>query len=284
MAIGSWAVVSWFVEPLWHRAQQLEQRVLAQRLLLEEFSQLLVRRSAIDQAYEALSPYLSEEGTDEATLLEELEALARHADAQIDLKPQPPTPRRGIGRGGVELNLAASQERVFALLDTLLRMPRLIDVSRVQLANAPGKPGMLSARLLIEDLAAFQLFRPLPMISLASSGASAAATVSPEPDGPSLAVPSLATYASKPLFAAPVPVPSEPPRPPSGPVTQLTARLTLLGIIAGEPAQAIIEDRQIQKTFFVTEGQAVVEGAVVQAISKNRVVLERLGETIELIL
>ena len=55
-----------------------------------------------------------------------------------------------------------------------------------------------------------------------------------------------------------------------------------MGIVAGEPAQAIIEDTQTNKTYFVTAGQAVVEGAVLDKVLDNRVILDLDGEKIEL--
>ena len=72
--------------------------------------------------------------------------------------------------------------------------------------------------------------------------------------------------------------------PPSSSATLLASRLTLMGIVAGDPAQAIIEDAQTQKTYFVTAGQAVVEGAVLEQVLDNHVVLNLGGEKIELTL
>ena len=62
----------------------------------------------------------------------------------------------------------------------------------------------------------------------------------------------------------------------------MAARLTLMGIMAGNPGQAIIEDSQTKKTYFVTVGQGVVEGAVVEKILDNRIQLDLAGEKIEL--
>lgn len=101
-------------------------------------------------------------------------------------------------------------------------------------------------------------------------------------------MPSLAQSVSRPLFSPPADVPGSSasgPRPaPSGSATRLASRLTLLGVIAGNPAQAIIEDSQTKKTYFVSPGQVLVEGAVVDQIVDNRVILDLQGEKIELAL
>ena len=133
---------------------------------------------------------------------------------------------------------------------------------------------------------AIQASRPLPTIS--------APTLEPpfptEPDRETPlnpTAPLLADSASASLFASPIVSAQAPAAPtrakgPSGSARALATRLTLMGIVAGEPAQAIIEDTQTNKTYFVTTGQAVVEGAVLDKVLDNRVVLDLDGEKIEL--
>ena len=144
--------------------------------------------------------------------------------------------------------------------------------------------------LLIEGVyLIIQLVRPVQTVHMpviadqASPEPSAAATTPPE-------VPSLAQSASPTLFTSPAASPSAPTtgsRPhgaPSASAKLLASRLTLMGIVAGEPAQAIIEDSQTKKTYFVTAGQVVVEGAVVEQVLDNRVILDLDGEKIDLTL
>ena len=98
-------------------------------------------------------------------------------------------------------------------------------------------------------------------------------------------MPSLAESASRPLFASSGASGSETPHlsgSPSGSARLLAARLTLKGIMAGNPAQAILEDSQTNKTYFATVGQAVVDGAVLEQVLENRVILNLDGEKIEL--
>ena len=62
----------------------------------------------------------------------------------------------------------------------------------------------------------------------------------------------------------------------------LAGRLNVIGLVDGDPPQAIIEDSQTQKTYFVSVGQQVTEGLVVSEIRQNRVMLDLDGQTIEL--
>lgn len=59
--------------------------------------------------------------------------------------------------------------------------------------------------------------------------------------------------------------------------------LSLIGIVAGEKPQAIIEDRKIQKTYFLNKGQTVNQ-LTVEDILKDRVILDFEGEKLELVL
>ena len=71
---------------------------------------------------------------------------------------------------------------------------------------------------------------------------------------------------------------------PSGTVMSLVARLTLTGIVEGDPAQAIIEDSETKKTYFVTAGQVIVGGAILEKVGDTGVVLNLAGERIDLTL
>ena len=101
---------------------------------------------------------------------------------------------------------------------------------------------------------------------------------------------SLSASASRPLFAASAATSSKTGTDqtahaaPSAAAQQLAARLTLMGIVAGNPAQAIIEDSQTKKTYFVMVGQPVIEGAVLEQVLEHRAILNLNGEKIELAL
>lgn len=128
--------------------------------------------------------------------------------------------------------------------------------------------------------------RPLPSVNMPVIANPSAEAPTP-PAGPSLEIPSLAESASRLLFTATADVSSSSPtpRPRQGTAAKLLAsRLSLMGIVPGDPAQAIIEDSETKKTYFVTTGQAVVEGAVLEQVLDHHVILDLDGEKIDLTL
>ncbi len=130
-----------------------------------------------------------------------------------------------------------------------------------------------------------ELTRPLPQVTALSTpedgGEGDASALPPEP-------PSLSETVSRQLFDAPAAGDGSGPAQPavkSGPSASgklLASRLSLMGIVAGDPGQAIIEDTQTKKTYFVTAGQTVVDGATLTQVLDNRVILDLDGESIEL--
>jgi hypothetical protein len=146
--------------------------------------------------------------------------------------------------------------------------------------------GGLGVVLVVEiALLALHVVRPLPTVTapVVPSGPSDA---SAPPQAPDVLVPSLARSAPAGLFALPAAGsgPGESRQPPSGSATELASRLTLLGIVAGDPPQAIIEDSKTKKTHFVSTGQTVAEGAVLEQVLGTYVILDFQGEKIELTL
>lgn len=96
--------------------------------------------------------------------------------------------------------------------------------------------------------------------------------------------PSLAASGSRSLFqsGAGRTVTAQGMAPTSSEAKALASRLSLIGIVPGEAAQAIVEDTQTKKTYFVTVGQHVIEGLIVQDIREDRIILNLNGEYIEL--
>ncbi len=147
--------------------------------------------------------------------------------------------------------------------------------------------GGLSLVLAVEIVSLIiQLTRPLPAVNVPAVAAASQA-------GPALApassqeIPSLAASVSRPLFTPPAATPVFPagPRPSQSAAGKtLATRLTLMGIVSGNPAQAIIEDAETKKTYFVTPGQMVVDGAVLERVLDNHVILDLDGEKIDLTL
>ena len=126
---------------------------------------------------------------------------------------------------------------------------------------------------------------PLPTVEIhaASIPAAVAADTTLFVTLPTDDFPSVAASVSRALFTAPT-VSAPTVRSPSVSVASLVARLTLTGIVDGDPAQAIIEDSETKKTYFVTTGQMVVGGAILEEVRDTGVVLNLAGERIDLTL
>ncbi len=94
---------------------------------------------------------------------------------------------------------------------------------------------------------------------------------------------SLANAAQGDLFVPPIAVASTQKKAgPSEAAKDLSSRLTLMGVIEGDPSQAIIEDSANQKTHFSMQGQMVVDGAYLEEVKSNMVTLDLDGEKIHL--
>jgi len=189
---------------------------------------------------------------------------------------QPPGGGGPLGRAGEAAAAAASGT---AILRPVIRWPKLV---------AAGLCAVLAAEAVY---LAVQLIQPLPNVTVPpipppAVGAGAGEASAAPAQLP--AMPSLAASASRPLFAsaataaAASSASSVAQAGPSGLAKALAARLTLLGIMGGDPPQVVIEDAETKKTFFVSTGQSVVEGAVVEQVLDNRVILDLAGEKIDL--
>ena len=131
-----------------------------------------------------------------------------------------------------------------------------------------------------------QLARPMPAVTVPQVTPPIEGEP-PEASREPLEMPSLVQSASRSVFTVPAPVGGGDGQPPpksrsSETVKQLAARLSLIGVVSGEPPQAIIEDPSSGKSYLVSVGQAVVEGAVLKEVQERRAILELDGETFEL--
>lgn len=87
---------------------------------------------------------------------------------------------------------------------------------------------------------------------------------------------------NKKIFAPPSKEDREPSQP-SKAEEDISSKLTLVGIIAGENPQAIIEDKKSQKTYYLNKGQSF-NGFTVEDISDGKVVLDYEGKKTTLFL
>ncbi len=141
---------------------------------------------------------------------------------------------------------------------------------------------VLLGLILIVEVATliFQFTRPMPSVEIRPANPVNPPAAEPTPVEP---IPSLAAAAQRPVFVSPVASTggSAEIKPPSTDAKQFAAKLTLTGIITGDPPQAILEDTETKKTYFVSPGQ-VVDGAVVESVLENSVILNLQGEKVEL--
>ncbi|MEK6714711.1 MAG: hypothetical protein AABY43_01530 [Candidatus Omnitrophota bacterium] len=72
-------------------------------------------------------------------------------------------------------------------------------------------------------------------------------------------------------------------KPQSGINTDLLKDISLVGIIAGDTPQAIIEDKKTQKTYYLNKGQ-FIEEMQVEDIQEGKIILNYRGEKFELYL
>lgn len=133
------------------------------------------------------------------------------------------------------------------------------------------------------------LSRPVPMPALPEPrGATTPSEIASGTKAPEMGSPtSVASAVSRPMFVAPYSAAAPTQRAAAAPSARagtVTQRLSLIGVVSGEPPQAIIEDAETQKTYFVTKGQGLIEGVVVEEIRDNRVVLRLGDERVELTL
>ena len=64
---------------------------------------------------------------------------------------------------------------------------------------------------------------------------------------------------------------------------EISANLSLIGIIAGDKPQAIVEDKKTGKSYFLYKGGSAGQAKIME-IMEDRVVMEYGGETFELVL
>lgn len=154
MAIAIWGSVSWMGVPLWERLASLQQEAQTAQQKTARLQALVQRRSQIEQQYARDARFVAEEPDDvlHRRFLDELEALAKEGDLQLNLKPRPVQRERSLSRLGVELDVEAPQDGLLAFLDRLLTAPSLIELERLSLSATPAKDHSLKATLLVHKI------------------------------------------------------------------------------------------------------------------------------------
>lgn len=154
VVVGCWLLVSLLVQPLWDRGRELRVQVQTQQEKLEAVSRLLSQAPSVERRYDSLAGYLESEETEQTqrSFLNDLEALSRTADLQLNLKPRGSKREDRVSRFEVELDVEGSQTSLMNFLDALLAMPKLISIERVRLSIVPTKERMLRANLVIQKI------------------------------------------------------------------------------------------------------------------------------------
>lgn len=67
-------------------------------------------------------------------------------------------------------------------------------------------------------------------------------------------------------------------------LNKIVENLRLVGIRSGAPLKAIIEDKQMSKTFYLGEGDSFLDNVRVEKIGKDSVILNCYGESFEIYL
>ena len=225
-----------------------------------------------------MSPDGSAKPPPEERLLRLIRGQARRAPASA----QSPLPgAEGAAGGAVGTWSPIGQSAVLAQVigSRVARLPW----RRVAIWGLSGVLGIEAVMMVM------QMARPMPVVAVPRIKPVASEDAPPDhPVKP--VIPSLAQSASPSVFSAPTPAgagdgtASTPKKARSETVSALRQHLSLVGVVSGDPKQAIIEDTQNQKTYFVAVGQEVTEGAMLREVQERRVVLELEGETFELTL
>ena len=154
VVIGSWMIVSKLVQPLWDRARELQLYIEAKTEKLDAIRRLLEQAPSIERESQQLSAYLEAAGEEQAqgSFLNELEALSRASNLQLNLKPRPVKQDERMSRFEVELDVEGMQGNLLAFLDALLTMPRLMAIERLRISSVPTKDHVLRANLVVQKL------------------------------------------------------------------------------------------------------------------------------------
>lgn len=152
--VGCWAVVSWVVQPLWDRVQELRGHLHTQSEKLSMLNQWLAQAPPPTEESSQVASDTAPQNIEEerSAFLSELEALSRANHLQLHLKPKPVRREGQISRFDVELDVEGSQQSLLAFLDTLFGMRKLLSLERLRIASIPTKNDTLHAHLVIERL------------------------------------------------------------------------------------------------------------------------------------
>ena len=151
VVIGVSLLVVKVMAPLWEQLTRLRARESVSQEKLERWRSLVDRRAHIEQAYARYAKLRQVDIPErvQATVLSELEELARASNVQMALKPRPIQSDERAHHIGVELQLDGTQAAVLGFLDRLFAWPRLIIFERIRLSTAATAERPLRANVIM---------------------------------------------------------------------------------------------------------------------------------------
>ncbi len=153
--LGVWALLSWGIQPLWNRVADLRLEAESKTERLAALTRLMQEAPAVDQEFQAVASYLSQEDGKQAhqAFLTELETLSRDSGLQLSLKPKAAAKSEtNQSKFEVELEVQGSQAQLLQFLDALLALPRLIAIDRMRIASMPSGQQAVRASLVIQGI------------------------------------------------------------------------------------------------------------------------------------
>jgi hypothetical protein len=153
--IGSWLAVVWLIQPLWEQMRELQGRIARSQQRLEAISRLFAQAPEITRRYQLLASSLSPDGQagqQPQTLLETVQATCSQLNLQPSLKPRvAKSAQGGEERLEVDLGVEGPQGQVFALLDALMRLPRLMTIQELRILSVASRTDTLRATIILQD-------------------------------------------------------------------------------------------------------------------------------------
>ena len=151
LVIGASLLVIKVMAPLWDQLAKLRERESVSQEKLERWRSLVARRHDIERAYVRYARFRTPEEPEriQATLLGELEELARTLNVQMALKPRQIQSDEQADQIALEVQLDGTQSAVLGFLDRLLSWPRLIVFERIRLSTSASSDQPLRANVIL---------------------------------------------------------------------------------------------------------------------------------------
>jgi len=151
------SVFSAFVlEPLVRNFKDVNRQIASKRLKLIKSERLMKLKDRVHERFEALSPKLTAEGSQEeemAKLLSEIETLARKSNTRISgIKPAAIKKFSAYKKLTVEIDSETTVDSLIKLLYELQQSPQVLKVERLQMDAKSGGRDLLKVTLRVNKI------------------------------------------------------------------------------------------------------------------------------------